>query len=278
MFTKKDALQRLFLCPYSFLAYSFLVCITVSSAALADITEPDCSSKQFDEISKIRYIHDGDTLHLIDGRKIRLIGINTPELARDRKPAEAYGIEARNALKSLFKNDKSIALVYGKDNKDRYGRLLAHAHLTDGQNAQAALLKLGYARVITVPPNTQMASCYLEIEHKARCENVGLWQNEKILQANRLDNQHIGFHLVQGKVESIINNKKGLWLNLDNRLTVGIRKTNLSLFDIKTINKMLNQSVIVRGWLNKNNKSTPFYLRVRHPLSIQLATAYNCQQ
>jgi endonuclease YncB( thermonuclease family) len=245
----------------------------LASPALADSA---CPAEQFDETTSIRYIHDGDTLHLKDGRKVRLIGINTPELARDNKPAEAFAVEAKNALKSLFKHDKSIALVYGKDKKDHYGRLLAHALLSDGQNVQAILLKQGYARVITVPPNTKFVSCYLQMERIARCNKAGLWQNANLLEAKNLSNQHLGFHLIQGKVENININNKGIWLKLDNKLTIGIRPENQSLFDIKAVNGMLNQSIIVRGWLNKSNKSTPYYLRVSHPLSIQLASAFSC--
>lgn len=271
MFYKKDALSRLFLRPLI-----LLLCLSTSHTALATATETACSSKQFDEVSKIRYIHDGDTLHLKDGRKIRLIGINTPELARDNKPAEPYAIEATNALKSLFKKDKSIALVYGRDKKDRYGRLLAHALLADGQNIQAILLKQGLARVIAIPPNTRFISCYLEMEHQARCAKAGLWQNSSIIAAKQLQNRDLGFHLIQGKVESIDTDDKGIWLNLDHKLTIGIRPENQALFDPKTINNLLDQTIIVRGWINKSNKSTPYYLRVQHPLSIQSADDYSC--
>lgn len=236
-----------------------------------------CSSEHFDEVSSVRYVHDGDTLHLIDGRKIRLIGINTPELARDNKAAEDYAVEAKNALKDLFKKDKSIALVYGKDKTDRYGRLLAHAHLVDGQNVQALLLSQGYASAIVIPPNTQFAGCYLEVENTARCNQAGLWQHKNILDASQLTSQHSGFHIIQGTVVDIDRNDKGTWLNLDNKLTVGIRPENRKLFDLKSVNNMLNQTVIVRGWLNKSKRTTPFYLRVRHPLSIQLASAFSCQ-
>ena len=240
------------------------------------LANPDCSTEQFDETSKIRYIHDGDTLKLNDGRKVRLIGINTPELARDGKPAEAFAFEAKNVLKSLFKKDKSITLVYGKDKKDRYGRLLAHVLLADGQNVQEILLQQGYARVIAVPPNTRLTACYLEVERIARCNKAGLWQNSDLPEAAQLENKHIGFHLIQGKVENITTNNKGIWLNLDNKLSIGIRPENQSLFDIKRLNNMLNQTIIVRGWLNKSNKSTPFYLRLRHPLSMQLFSAFSC--
>jgi endonuclease YncB( thermonuclease family) len=278
---KKDAFQRLFLCPPVILTLlllppAFVLFLTLSQAAYSATAETACSSQQFDETSTIRYIHDGDTLNLVDGRKIRLIGINTPELARDNKPAEPFAVAATNALKSLFKDDKSIALLYGKDKKDHYGRFLAHALLADGQNVQAILLKQGLAQVITIPPNTRFASCYLEIEHQARCDKAGLWQNATIIAAEQLQDSHLGFHLIQGNVENIRINDKGIWLDLDHKLTVGIRPDNLALFDTKTLNSLLHQTVIVRGWVNKSDKTTPYYVRVRHPLSIQLASTYNC--
>lgn len=268
MFTKKDALQRLFLCPL-FLSANLLL----SSTALAGA---DCSSGHYDETSSIRYIHDGDTLHLSNGRKVRLIGINTPELAHDHKPAEPLAGEAKRALKALFKTDKSISLVFGKDKKDRYGRFLAHAFSGDGQNVQSVLLKQGYARAITVPPNARFSACYLEMERIARCNKTGLWQDTSIIQAKDLLDKDTGFHLIRGTVKTIKKNNKGIWLNLDNRLTVGIRPDNLPLFDIKLINSMLDQTVIVRGWLNKSKYETPFYLRIRHPSSIQLHTKFSC--
>jgi endonuclease YncB( thermonuclease family) len=250
---------------------------TTPSLASTPLTQTNCSSEQFDETSTVRYIHDGDTLHLTDGRKIRLIGINTPELARDSRPAEPFSIESKNALQSLFKKDKSISLVFGKDKKDRYGRFLAHAFLADGSNAQAALLQQGLASVITIPPNTRFASCYLDVERSARCNKTGLWKNIGTLEAKTLKRQHTGFHIIKGTIRSITTNNKGVWLNLDDKLTVGIRPENQKLFDLEAINNMANQTIIVRGWLNKSNKSNPFYLRVRHPLSIQLPSSISCE-
>ena len=294
MFTEKDALKRLFLRPWigpyvarshgwrcdGFTQMYLLLVITLVSAtpslASTPLTQTNCSSEYYDNTSQVRYIHDGDTLHLTDGRKIRLIGINTPELARDTRPAEPFAIESKNALQSLFKKDKSISLVFGKDKKDHYGRFLAHAFLADGSNAQAALLRQGLASVITIPPNTRFASCYLDVERSARCNKTGLWKNISVLEAKTLKRQHTGFHIIKGTVSSIKTNDKGVWLNLDDKLTIGIRPENQKLFDLKAINSMLNQTITVRGWVNTSKKSTPFYMRVRHPLSIQLFSTFSC--
>jgi endonuclease YncB( thermonuclease family) len=289
MLTEKDAVKRLFLRPWMSgipqgARTALRICLTTLCLIAANLVissppawaESACSSEHFDEVTKVRYVHDGDTLHLSDGRKVRLIGINTPELARDNKAAEAFAIEAKNALRALFDKNKTIALVYGKDKKDRYGRLLAHTYLADGQNVQALLLTQGYASAIIIPPNTKFAGCYLEAENTARCNKTGLWQKQNILQASQLENRHIGFHLLRGTVESIAIDDKGIWLNLDNRLTVGIRPENRALFDIKTIEGLLHQSIVVRGWVNKSNRTRPFYLRLKHPLSLQTVSALNC--
>jgi len=247
---------------------------------LPAIAAPACPGTNYDETSNIKYIVDGDTLHLKDGRKVRLIGINTPESARDNRAAEPFSAEATNALKTLFTNSKSISLVYGKEKFDRYKRLLAHGFTANGENIQAILLAQGYARAITFPPNTKFSTCYQQQERKARCNKTGLWKKTKILSAKKLNDTHIGFQLVTGKLKSININKKGIWLNLDNKLTIGIRPDNQPLFDIDAIYRMLNQKIVVRGWLNKSKKSTsttwPYYIRVRHPSSIQLVSIFAC--
>lgn len=234
------------------------------------------SSNEFSEVSTIRYIHDGDTLHLSGGRKVRLIGINTPELARNNKPAEPYALQAKQSLKSLFATDKTIALIYGKDKTDRYGRLLAHVFTHDGRNVQTALLEQGVASTIAIPPNTRFTNCYLEAEQKARCAKTGLWYNNGILSAKSLKQDDTGFKLIKGTVKHIEFNDKGIWLNLDDKLTVGIRPDEQYLFNGKTLKSLKNQSIVVRGWNNKSKRQTPFYMRIKHPLAIQLATEYAC--
>ncbi len=240
-----------------------------------------CPAAHYDETARIKYIHDGDTLHLKDGRKVRLIGINTPEVANSKKAAEPFAAEAKEALKALFKSNKAISLVYGKEKHDRYERLLAHGFTRDGKNIQAALLTKGHARAITFPPNTQFSACYQQQERAARCNNAGLWKNSPPLPVNKLNDRHIGFQLVTGRLININTSSKGVWLNLDNKLTIGVRPDNLPLFDVRTLNKMLDQEIVVRGWLNKGRKNTPtdhyYYIRIRHPSAIQLASSFTCK-
>jgi len=230
----------------------------------------------FDETVKVRHIYDGDTLRLSDGQKVRLIGINTPELARKQKSAEPFADEAKQTLIAMVKKGQTIQLIYGNDRKDHYGRTLAHTFLTSGQNIQEALISQGLASVITIPPNTKFAACYLAVENIARCNRLGLWKNKSVVKAKQLTGKHLGFQLIQGTVRNINTNTKGIWLNIDDTLTVGIRPDNRHLFDKKILNSYLNQSITIRGWLNKSKKATPFYLRVKHPLSLHLSSELSC--
>ncbi|MDT8283614.1 MAG: thermonuclease family protein, partial [Gammaproteobacteria bacterium] len=198
-------------------AHTLILLVIQAALVNTALADTACPATQFDEKSRVSYAYDGDTLHLKDGRKVRLIGINTPEIGHDNNADEPFANEARAALKSIIKKDKSISLIYGKEKKDHYQRLLAHAFTSDGQNIQALLLTNGFARVITFPPNTQFTACYLAQERNARCSKTGLWKTAITLEAKLLDKSDTGFHLVEGKLNSINTNEKGIWLNLDNQ-------------------------------------------------------------
>ncbi len=264
--------------------FYFTALLITQSTLQSALASTGCSSTNYDETTRIKYITDGDTLQLKDGRKVRLIGINTPEAARDERTAEPFAAEATKALKTLFTHNKSISLIYGEEKFDRYKRLLAHGFTANGENIQAVLLAQGYARTITFPPNTKFTNCYQKQEREARCSKIGLWKKTKPLVAKKLNDTHIGFQLVEGKLKGINVNKKGIWLNLDDKLIVGIRPDNQPLFDINTLYKMRDQKIVVRGWLNKSKKVTtnssrknlPYYLRARHPSSIQTVLNFAC--
>lgn len=277
---KRDAsgsrLQRLFLYLRNTRQLSLYVSLCLAAVTPPLWADTACSSQQYDETTSIKYIHDGDTLHLKDGRKVRLIGINTPEIAHGDKTAEPFSYQAKDALKALFSDDKKISLIYGDEKHDRYDRLLAHAFTGDGENIQAALLKQGFARSVTFPPNTRFSTCYKQQERKARCAKAGLWEKTTPLSAKDIGDKDIGFHLVSGKLKKITINRKGIWLNLDNRLSVGIRPDNQPLFDIDQLYALLDKDVVVRGWLNKSKKQTPYYMRIRHPSAIQSAETFAC--
>ena len=90
----------------------------------------------------IKSCYDGDTCTAIDGEKIRLACIDTPELkGKNSNPEKA--IEARDFLNQLVANKKvSIRRI----TKDRYGRTVAEIY-KDGKNIQELIVNKGYGKI-----------------------------------------------------------------------------------------------------------------------------------
>ncbi len=260
--TKRSAIWRFFLLC--------LFCFSWPNIALA--SDQSCSNRSYDESATVKYIYDGDTIQLLDGRKFRLIGINTPEVARKARPAEAYALQARDRLRTLLqKHDNQIKLIYGKEKQDHYQRSLAHIFLPNGDNLQTQLLSEGLANAITIPPNGRYSACYQQAEKKARCQQKGLW-SQKITAIAELDDSSQGFHVLQGKLKNIKTSRKGLWLELEHGLSLRIAFQHRPLFNMKHLKSLLGQSIIVRGWLQSKRKPKPdqrFYIQIKHPSSIE---------
>ena len=73
----------------------------------------------------VRQVVDGDTLRLTDGRSVRMIGINAPEMGRKGRASEPYAEAAKRRLQALVKaSDGRVGLVPGVESKDKYGRCL----------------------------------------------------------------------------------------------------------------------------------------------------------
>jgi len=267
---KKGAFWRLFL---------FLVAVFPASAH----AESACPAGQVDETARVRYVHDGDTIHLEDGRKVRLIGINAPELARDDMPAQAFALEARDALRAaIASHGNRVGLVYGTERHDRYKRILAHLFTPDGDNLQARLLLQGMATAIAYPPNVAYSECYARQEQVARCKGAGIWSDpeQAITKAADLDADSTGFHLVTGKVEHISQTEKGIWIFIS-KLMLGIRTEDLANFDPSELLSLRGEQLTVRGWLNSispeqakqkflKGSTATHYMRIRHPSAIEI--------
>ena len=76
----------------------------------------DCSSSHYDESIIVKRIVDGDTLQLTDGRRLRLIGINTPERGKNGPPSEPLAKQAKQKLQQLV--SMRIKLRWGKEKQD----------------------------------------------------------------------------------------------------------------------------------------------------------------
>ena len=138
---------------------------------------------------------DGDTFHcrLPNGEdeKVRLVGIDTPEMERnpkaimeagtsgqDLETIVSLGKEAANFTKSYLNPGTTVKLELVTQPRDRYRRFLAYVYLPDGTMLNALLVQEGYAQVMTVPPNVKYQDMFLNLQREARVQGKGLWGKE----------------------------------------------------------------------------------------------------
>jgi len=131
---------------------------------------------------------DGDTLKLENGERVRLIGIDTPEMHESSKlnrDAQRSGQDVA-AIKQLGRQSyeftkklvegKRVRLEFDVERFDKYKRILVYVYLSDGTFVNAEIVKQGYASLMTYPPNVKYAELFQKLYREARENRRGLWQ------------------------------------------------------------------------------------------------------
>ncbi|HEY7436127.1 MAG TPA: thermonuclease family protein [Methylomirabilota bacterium] len=124
---------------------------------------------------------DGDTVHvrLADRvEKVRYIGIDAPETHHPARGEEPGG-RAATEVNGRLVGHRAVRLEPDVQLRDRHGRLLAYVWVTRSDGAElmvnAELVRLGYAQVMTVPPNVRHAELFRKLAAEARDNHRGLW-------------------------------------------------------------------------------------------------------
>ena len=129
---------------------------------------------------------DGDTIHVKVGErveKVRYIGVNTPEVHHPTKGEEPGGREAACVNRDLVAG-RQVRLELDAQTHDRYGRVLAYVWV-DGAMINAELVRLGYAQVMTIPPNVRHQALFRRLQREAREAERGLWGRAPALTERR---------------------------------------------------------------------------------------------
>ena len=130
------------------------------------------------EAALVTRIIDGDTVELADGRKLRYIGVDTPETKDPRRPVGCFGQEASDFNRQLVEN-KVVWLEKDISETDRYGRLLRYVYLTQDDDTllsvQEILVREGFAKVSSYPPDVKYIEHFRTLQSLAQTENKGLW-------------------------------------------------------------------------------------------------------
>jgi len=134
----------------------------------------------------INLIEDGTVVRVIDGdtievyqnsevKKVRLIGVNTPETLDPRKDVQCYGLEASLYLKKELEGKKvRLEADSTQQERDTYGRLLRYVYL-DGKNINQKIIEEGYGFEYTYKTPHKFQKEFIKAEENAKNSQKGLW-------------------------------------------------------------------------------------------------------
>ena len=245
-----------------FIACLLAVCPPLQAAA-------GCEADGKVEPVRVAYVFDGDTLLLTDDRRVRLIGINTPEIGRDGAPDEPHAREARHLLQSMVDdNGGRLQLTHGGQKQDRYHRLLAHLYGEKGGNITAALLRAGAGFAITIPPNLRHLDCYRQAEAYARKGRQGVWKRGPLVDAASLKGNESGFRLFRGEIDRVGKSRRAIWLNLKAGPALRIDHNDWrSYFEGWDTDRLPGRPLEARGWISGSKGQQR--MRIHHPADIR---------
>ena len=245
----------------------FLFLLLAAGSAAAN-----CPADHYDELAVVAKVFDGDTLMLEDGRRLRLIGVNTPELAHRGRNAEPLSGEASRRLRALAAPGSRIRLRYGQQRRDRYRRLLAHVFRLDGDNITARLLEEGLGAAVQISPNFWALDCYLAAERRARKRKRGIWGHPHFrpLDASRLPADAGGFHFVRGVLSRVGESRRALWLNLGEGFALRIANDDRRYFRQYDFGALTGRELVARGWLYRVRGR--WRMNLHHPAALEIGT------
>ena len=159
-----------------FIALLACGCSTVSLTVEHSAEPNKAESENVVEAKVIRVI-DGDTMEVLVGDEtetVRLLLVDTPETKHPNEAEQPYGQEASSFARKTLEG-KHVKLELGKEERDKYGRLLAYVWIGE-QMFNELLLEKGLARVAYIyPPNTKYVDKLRETEKKAQEAHIGIW-------------------------------------------------------------------------------------------------------
>jgi len=157
------------------IAVAILVAVALAGRLVVQRSERAPAGVQ----GEVTRVVDGDTIHVdLDGtdETVRYIGVDTPESVKPGTPVQCFAKRA-SARNEQLVGGQDVRLRFDVERRDRYGRLLAYVYRSrDGLFVNAALVRDGYARPLTVPPNVRFADRFARLAREAREAGRGLWR------------------------------------------------------------------------------------------------------
>lgn len=127
---------------------------------------------KYQDLHEVVRVYDGDTIQIDDGRKIRLIGVDAPEVESPYTKEEPYGSLSRKYLSSLLAG-KKVFIKEGEESRDRFGRTLAYVY-ADGILINGRIIRDGWAKAY-VRFDHEYKELFTTYEKEAKAKGLGIW-------------------------------------------------------------------------------------------------------
>jgi len=232
-------------------------------SASATLVEPAISTYRYKH--SVAKVYDGDTITLKNGERVRLLGINTPEIESRYRQGEAGGQTAKKWLQEKL-SAGDVFLELDTQQRDKYKRLLAHLFLANGEHLNKELVEAGLATLSIIPPNLSYVDKLKQAEFHAQKKGMGIWSMAEYqpISVEFLPKKVSGWQRFLATPKEITQTRKYVRLILNDKIDVRIAKEHLSLFpDLKVY---LAKHLEIRGWASKNKDH--YSILVRHPSAI----------
>jgi endonuclease YncB( thermonuclease family) len=213
---------------------------------------------------QVAHVYDGDSLRTDKGEKIRLLGINSPEVPNNDQPGQIMGNEAKQRLIELA-GGQLVKLQVDKEKQDVYGRTLAQVYLRNGTWVNAQMVSEGLAHVYTFAPNFRWVSKLMQAEAEARDNRRGIWETKRfrILESKSVSKRHIGqFRVVEGTVSTTQN-----WRFQLDKLRVSVPRKYRQWFKSGQVAHN-GKKVIIRGKIRQSSKGQ-LYMALHSPADLE---------
>ncbi len=128
-------------------------------------------AKRLDLIEVVK-VYDGDTIELKDGTKVRLIGVDAPEVESPYTHAEPGGDQSRDSVKAMLLGQR-VRVVQGPQPFDKYGRSLGYVYLGDVL-VNGRIIRDGWARAYR-RYDYRERELFIAYEKEAQARRLGLW-------------------------------------------------------------------------------------------------------
>ncbi|PWB69052.1 hypothetical protein C3F09_10630 [candidate division GN15 bacterium] len=185
--------------------WGFLLIVVVAALVVSfRLVEKIGPEKKPGDRFTVKRVIDGDTVELLGGDRLRLLSVDTPE------KGEKLHDEAMYLLADVAQG-KPARIEFGKNRRDRYGRLLGYLYVDDTLLVNKMIVDSGMAYVYLFEDadlGRPEVKSILNAQRGAMARHAGLWSIKRAPEPYYIATEH-SFRLHRPSCKSVTDLKPG---------------------------------------------------------------------